>query len=172
MGGRSPARRGAWGEAGGGGLTLPFFFFLASRLLPGAGGRSPARRGAWGERGRRPSTPPAPPYSPLGGNAKIVSLMGLYPARRVSRGASARTFPGLWPGRCPRLLWRSVRPAGVRDRLRARAIAASAARAGRGEPAGRLPQRENNGRTPAGQYGGGKPTRGGLCVLLFSGSRS
>ena len=31
------------------------FFFLASRLLPGAGGRSPARRGAWGERGKFPA---------------------------------------------------------------------------------------------------------------------
>ena len=48
-------------------------FFPVLRLLPGMGSRSPARRGAWGERGRRPSTPPAPPYSPLAGNAKFVS---------------------------------------------------------------------------------------------------
>ena len=73
---------------------LHFLSSPALRLLPGAGGRSPPRRGAWGERGRRPSTPPAPPYSPFCGNAKIVSLAGLYPVRRVSRGASARTFPG------------------------------------------------------------------------------
>ena len=51
--------------------------------------------------------------------------MGLYPVRRVSLGASARTFPAVPSGGCPRLLWRSVRPSGVRDRLRARAIAAS-----------------------------------------------
>ena len=50
---------------------------------------------------------PAPPYSPFCGNAKAVSLAGLYLVRRVSRGRR-----------------RSVRPLGVRDRLRARAIAA------------------------------------------------
>ena len=97
MGGGSSARRGAWGEKGFLALSLVWFFFVL-RLLPGMGGRSPARRGAWGERGKFPSTPPAPPYSPFCGDAKAVPLMGLYPARRVACGASARTFPGLWPG--------------------------------------------------------------------------
>ena len=32
------------------------------------------------------SLPPAPPYSPLFGTAKEVFFIGLYPARRVSRG--------------------------------------------------------------------------------------
>ncbi|WP_299393054.1 hypothetical protein [uncultured Desulfovibrio sp.] len=44
-----------------------------------------------------------------------------YPVRRASQGAAARTFPALRAGRCSRLLRRSVHPAGVRDRLRARA---------------------------------------------------
>ena len=79
------------------GIFTRYIGGLGLRLLPGTGGGSPARRGAWGERGRRPSTPPAPPYSPFCGNAKAVSLMGQYLARRVSRGASARTFPAL-PG--------------------------------------------------------------------------
>ena len=66
--------------------SILFCSFLGLRLLPGVGGRSPARRGAWSERGRGPSTPPAPPYSPFCGNAKVVSVMRQYPARRVSRG--------------------------------------------------------------------------------------
>ncbi len=74
--------------------SVLLFSCLVLRLLPGMGGRSPARRGAWGERGKFPSTPPAPPYSPFCGNAEGVSFMRLYPVRRVSRGASARTFPG------------------------------------------------------------------------------
>ena len=85
-----------------------------------------------------------------------------YPVRRVSRGASARTFPALRAGRCPRLLWRSVRPSGARDRLRARAIAAS-------EPGaeGGLPEvRRNgkiNGRGCAGRRQKGKRLRKGRC---------
>ena len=88
--------------------------------------------------------------------------MRLYPVRRVSRGASARTFPALRAGRCPRLLWRSVRPSGARDRLRARAIAAS-------EPGaeGGLPEvRRNgkiNGRGCAGRRQKGKRLRKGRC---------
>ena len=61
------------------------FFYRVLRLLPGMGGGSPARRGAWGERGS-PSTPPAPPYSPFCGSVEGVSLVELYPARRVSLG--------------------------------------------------------------------------------------
>ena len=77
---------------------MPFFFYLVLRLLPGTGGGSPARRGAWGERGDCPSTPPAPPYSPLGGNAESVFFIGLYPVRRVSRGRRREPSPACGRG--------------------------------------------------------------------------
>ena len=79
-------------------LSFFFFFYPEWRLLPGAGGRSPARRGAWGERGGCPSTPPAPPYSPLGGNAESVFFIGLYPVRRVSRGRRREPSRPFRPG--------------------------------------------------------------------------
>ena len=123
------------------------------------GGRSPARRGAWGERGS-PLYTPCTPVLPFCGNAEGVSVIGLYPVRRVSRGASARTFPALWAGRCPRLLWRSVRPSGVRDRLRARDIAASGA-GRRGRPCRKSAAAENNGCAPAGRRQKGKGRQAG-----------
>ena len=91
--------------AGGGTARLSgelfFLFFVFSfsewRLLPGMGGGSPARRGAWGERGR-PLYTPCTPVLPFCDNAESGFFIGLYPVRRVSCGASARTFPGLWPG--------------------------------------------------------------------------
>ena len=103
------------------------FFFLVWRLLPGAGGRSPARRGAWGERGGCPSTPPAPPYSPFCGNAKAVPLAGLYLVRRVSRGRRREPSRPFRPGDVRACCGAPSALAGVRDRLRARAIAATVA---------------------------------------------
>ena len=115
--------RGEGGVHKGAGSLLWYFGTIPeSLLLPGAGGGSPPRRGgAGGERGRSPSTPPTPPYSPQSGNAKSFFPAPQFPVRRAAQGASARTFPPLRDGRCPRLLRRSVRPPGVRDRLRARA---------------------------------------------------
>ena len=92
--------------AGGGTARLSgelfFLFFVFSfsewRLLPGMGGRSPARRGAWGERGILPLYTPCTPVLPFCGNAESFFVIGLYPVRRVSRGASARTFPARWAG--------------------------------------------------------------------------
>ena len=103
-GGRRESAKGA------GSLLYYLFFFPESLLLPGAGSGSPPRRGAGGERGRSPSTPPTPPYSPQSGYAKRVLSGKQSPARRAAQGASARTFPPLRAGRCPRLLRRSVRP--------------------------------------------------------------
>ena len=95
-GGGSPARRGAGDARRGGHLYLYLEFSSACGCCPArAAGRLPGA--GHGVRGGDPSTPPAPPYSPFCGNAKAVSLMGQYLARRVSRGASARTFPAL-PG--------------------------------------------------------------------------
>ena len=73
------------------------FFYRVLRLLPGMGGGSPARRGAWGERGS-PSTPPAPPYSPFCGSVEGVSLVELYPARRVSLGRRREPSRPFRPG--------------------------------------------------------------------------
>ena len=85
-----------------------------------AAGRLPG--GGQGVRGAAPLyTPLQPPYTPQRrASGGIVSAVP-YPVRRASQGAAARTFPALRAGRCSRLLRRSVRPAGVRDRLRARA---------------------------------------------------
>ena len=93
----------------------------APLMLPGTGDRSPARRGAGGERGRAPLHPLATPVHPAAPGFGRNRACRAYPVRRASQGAAARTFPALWAGRCSRLLRRSVRPAGVRDRLRARA---------------------------------------------------
>ena len=159
-------------------LLTPSFVLLFPelQLLPGAGGRSPARRGAWGERGI-PLYTPSTPYSPFFGNAKIVSLIGLYPVRRVSRGASARTFPALWPGDvraccgaaspprasgvaiAPRLFApaAALRPPFGRPGSPSRPChAASAMGAERCAPAGSRPQRGNNGGRSAGRWQKGK----------------
>ena len=61
----------------------------AAGRLPGAG---------HGVRGEDPSTPPAPPYSPLGGNAESVFFIGLYPVRRVSRGRRREPSPACGRG--------------------------------------------------------------------------
>ncbi len=83
----------------------------AAGRLPGAG---------HGVRGENPLYTPCTPVLPFVREREICLLSWAAPIRRVSCGASARTFPAVPAGRCPRLLRRSVRPAGVRERLRAR----------------------------------------------------
>ena len=66
-----------------------------SRLLPGADGGSPARRGAWGERGKIPSTPPAPPYSPLSGTRNLSLESDHTPSAACRMGHRREPSPAL-----------------------------------------------------------------------------
>ena len=138
-----------------------FCFFLGLRLLPGTDGGSPARRGAWGERGR-----------PLYSNAESVFFIGLYPARRVARGASARTFPA--SGRVMSAPAAALRPPcgrpGSPSRPRHRCISA---RGGRGKlcRAAAIARKSTCVALPEGSHSG-KPAEGAALIRQRRGGRS